>query len=94
LRSNTRNRVLGGKGGTGKMGGTIALPSSLLGEARRGAATLCSDPCGDERHKAGEDYVMLCPLKVNTIFSVKNTRTTMHRRPYKSKRGQQDKIYI
>jgi len=70
LRSRTRKRVLGCKGRTGKGGGAIALPSSLLGEDRRGAATLSSDPCGDERDKAGEDYVMLCPIRENTCVYI------------------------
>jgi hypothetical protein len=56
----------------GKRGGAITLPSSLAGEDRRGAAMLNSDPCGDERDKAGEIYVMLCPIRVNTyIFMCK-----------------------
>ena len=77
-----------------KWGGPSRYPPRFLertgGEPRRYAPI----PVETSEIRRGEGYVMLCPLKVNTIFYVQNTRTTIHRRPYKSKRGQEDTIYI
>lgn len=62
LRSRTKKRLLLGDGGLGKIGGATTLSSTLLGEERPGAATLRSEPCGNEREKDGGSYVMLGPI--------------------------------
>jgi hypothetical protein len=69
LRSNTRNRVLGAKIGSGIIGGAAVLSSPLLGEERWGAATLVSEPCGYDREQKEGD---LCHAMSKRIIKETN----------------------
>ena len=68
LRSNIRNRVLGGKGGAGKIGEATMLSSTLMGDERWGATTLCFDPCRDEQEKRATAMTCYVHLKHNENF--------------------------
>ena len=76
LRFDIRNRVLGNKGGMGKIrgGGGTTLSSMLQGEDRWGAAKLCSDPCRDEQ----EGTVVLCYVHLKHNKKIVQIQKQLH----------------